>query len=279
MKKFFLTLSTVLLLNICITTAFADELSGIHPLLSDRFVIGAGGMQANLDGTASLNSSGIIDGGNIDLQDDLGFDDTESIWAAKFKWRITDKFNLSLEYLEIDQSNTYAISENIKWGDLVFQTGTAVDAKFNLGFTQLFLGYSLIKTEQAELGIGGGLHFLDIEAKLGGAAIVNGISTTYAAESADFLAPLPNFGVYGGYAFSPKWYVGATVDWLDLSIDDYSGSLTGVGVNIQYQAFEHAGFGVGYKYFNVNVRVKASDWNGKVDYTYHGPTVFMTVNF
>lgn len=70
--------------------------------------------------------------------------------------------------------------------------------------TRAFLGYSLIKNEQAELGVGASLHFLDIDAKLGGQATVNGIVLPYASEGGDFLAPLPNLGIYGGYAFSSK---------------------------------------------------------------------------
>lgn len=279
MNKYLLTISTAMLLNTCMTAAVAGERSGNHPLLSDRFVIGAGGMWANVNGTASLNSRSDVDGTEIDLEDDLGFDDDESIWAANFRWRITDKFNLSLSYLQLHQSSKHVLTETINWGNLQFEPGTRVDSKFDLGMTRAFLGYSLIKTDQAELGIGAGLHFLDFDARLGGQAAVNGITIPYASQSADFLAPLPNLGVYGGYAFSPKWYVGAYADWLSLDIDDYSGSLTGLGANIQYQAFKHAGIGIGYQYFNVNVKVDKSDWKGEVDYTYQGPSVFITVNF
>jgi len=142
-----------------------------------------------------------------------------------------------------------------------------------------FYGYSLYKTEQAEFGIGGGLHLLDIEAELAGAASINGKAATFQSESSDLLAPLPNVGIYGGYAFSPKWHVGAYADWFSLEYGDYGGSLTGLGANVQYQAFKHVGFGLGYQFLNIDIDVDKSDWKGRADFSYQGPSVFMMVNF
>ncbi len=55
------------------------------------------------------------------------------------------------------------------------------------------------------------------------------------------------------------------------NIGDYSGSLTGIGANVQYQAFKHVGIGSGYQYLNVDIEVDKNDWKGKADFTYHGP--------
>lgn len=72
---------------------------------------------------------------------------------------------------------------------------------------------------------------------------------------------------------------GGYADWLSVNIGDFSGDLTDLGVNLQYQAFKNLGIGAGYQYFNIDVRADSSDWNGKVDYTYQGPSIFLTVNF
>jgi len=278
MKKYLLPISTALLMSLFISSTFADEPSGIHPLLSDRFIIGGGIMAAHLDGEVSRDTKD-RDGTNIDLQDDLGFADNETLWAINFRWRITDRSQLSFSYLDIDQGNSISAEKTINWGDLEFQAGAAIDSTFDLSLLRAFYGYSLYKTDQAEFGIGGGLHLVDLETKLAGIASINGNEATFGSESSDLLAPLPNVGIYGGYAFSPKWYVGAYADWFSLEYGDYDGSLLGFGANVQYQAFKHVGFGLGYQYLNFNIEVDKSDWKGGADTTFYGPSLFMTVNF
>ena len=275
MKKKLLACSTVLLINYCITSAFADEPSGIHPLLSDKFIISTGVSDINLDGSVSLGEHG----SDIGLQDDLGFDDSETVWNVGFKWRINNTSHVSLSYFNIEQDNEVAFNKTINWGDHEFDVGTSIGSDFDLSVWRAFYGYSLYKTEQAEFGIGGGLHILDVETELSGLASVNNAARSFSVQTSDVSAPLPNLGIYGGYAFSSKWYVGAYADWLSVNVDEYDGYLTGAGINLQYQAFKNVGFGLGYQYFETDYDVDSSDWEGSVAYQYDGLSVFMTVNF
>jgi len=118
-----------------------------------------------------------------------------------------------------------------------------------------------------------------LEAQITGNALVNGIPTSNATEKEDLLAPLPNIGGYGAYAFSSKLIATGRVDWFSASIGDYSGSLVSMSADIQYQLFENIGFGVGYHYLSVDISVDTTDWIGDADYSYHGPKLYMTINF
>ncbi len=120
---------------------------------------------------------------------------------------------------------------------------------------------------------------MDLDAQISGNASIDGNDVGYVTQGNDFLAPLPNIGGYGAYAFSSKLIATARVDWFSASIGDYSGGLLSMGADVQYQAFENVGFGVGYHYLNVDISVDTEDWKGEADYTYHGPKLYMTVNF
>ena len=47
-----------------------------------------------------------------------------------------------------------------------------------------------------------------------------------------------------------------------------------VGVGVNYQAFEHFGVGLNYNYFELDVKIKKSDWRGNIQTTYDGVYVY-----
>jgi len=122
------------------------------------------------------------------------------------------------------------------------------------------VGYSFIKRDQVELGAGVGLHYLDWEASLKGAATIDGepvFSPKPKKASVDGWAP--NLALFGGYAFNSQWALGGRVDWISAEIGDIDGSLWRFGASVIYQPFEHVGFGAGY------------DWvSGDIDYKEDG---------
>lgn len=273
-------LTTLLCVSFLSSTAFAESRPGIHPLLTDDFTGKVGLLFANTE--SNLAADGSIDsaiGDNIDFQKDLGFKDTDGVFAANFNWRFTEKFHASLEYITISQDASATLNKDISWGDLDFAEGANVKADLNVDIARLFVGYSFKQTDEWELGAGLGLHLMDLEAQLSGNATINGVPTTNATEKKDFLAPLPNIGGYGAYAFSSKLIVTGRVDWFSANTGDYDGGLLSMAADVQYQVFENIGIGAGYQYLNVDISVDTTDWFGGADYTYQGPKLYITINF
>ncbi len=262
------------------STAFAESRAGIHPLLTDEFTGQVGFLYAdtasNLGAKGSLPND-IVD--DIDFENDLGFGDRDNVLDASFKWHFSEKYHVSLDYIDIDREASATLTKDISWEDTDYAAGANVTASLKVNIAKLFVGYSFKQTEQWELGAGLGLHLMDLDAQIAGNASVDGNDIGYSTQGDDFLAPLPNIGGYGAYAFSSKLIVTGRVDWFSASIGDYSGGLLSMGADVQYQAFENVGFGIGYHYLNVDISVDTSDWHGEADYTYHGPKLYMTMNF
>jgi len=105
------------------------------------------------------------------------------------------------------------------------------------------------------------------------------VSTGFERRSVGVAAPMPNIGVWYHYAFSPKWLGTARLDWLDVSIGDFSGGLWNSSVGIQYQAFKHVGFDLPYQFLQLKVDIDKSDWRGGVDLQYQGPLLSVTANW
>lgn len=260
-------------------TVLAGPFSGIHPLQSDRFSVGVGAFFSNADGDLYLDQQNRDDGTDVDLQDDLGMEDSETLPAVAFNWRLSNKSRVQAEYFSFGQSGRRNTSERIEWGDLDFEVGAEVRSDLDLDVVRGFFGYSFIKDERKELGAGLGLHYLRLDASLAGNATIAGIPVLNVERGFDDWAILPNIGGFGNYAFSDKWLASGRVDWISADIDSYDGQLWNVEVAVQYQAFEHFGVGLAYRYldFELNANKSNGDWGG--DLEYNGPLLFVTANF
>jgi hypothetical protein len=71
----------------------------------------------------------------------------------------------------------------------------------------------------------------------------------------------------------------ARIDWLDVSVGDYSGGIWNSAVGVQFQAFKHLGIALNYNYFSINVDVDTNDWRGGAELKYRGPFLALTTNW
>lgn len=257
----------------------AAPFSGIHPLQTDRFSFNLGGYLPELDGRIWADADKFDAGTHIDMQSDLGMDDSDSLPAMGFLWRFTDHSRLQVEYFEINSSGSKSLNRDIEWGDLDFSTGVIVESDMNLGILRAFYGYSFVKDDKKEFGAGVGLHYLDSDILLRGNATVNDVPLIDAEGRLDEWAVLPNIGAYGNYALSDKWLIIGRVDWISAAIDKYDGGLWNVEGAVQYQAFKNFGFGLAYRYVALDIEVDESgvEWGADVDFS--GPMLFVTTNF
>jgi hypothetical protein len=97
-------------------------------------------------------------------------------------------------------------------------------------------------------------------------------------------APVPTFGLNGGYAFTDKWIgrIGLAALSFELAFDDedqLSGEVFNGYATIQHNTFEHVHFGFSYTYFDIQVDWKESGLTNSIRYKYHGPMLTVTAAF
>ncbi len=64
-----------------------------------------------------------------------------------------------------------------------------------------------------------------------------------------------------------------------MELDDIDGSLVEIDADIAWHPWRNFGFGVGLRYFTLDVESKGSELNGKFDLEYFGPTVYVSASF
>ena len=251
-----------------------------HPALSDNFSARVGWFRS--DNTFKFSVDDInVDLPEIDLGKKVGVDETNTLLNVQLRWNFgsDDQWSLWGQYFKNKASGDAVLQEDVEWRDVIFREGSFVEAGTSLEVIRLFAGYSFIKNAQSELGVGFGIHNLDIGAYVEGEILVDDGGTGFHRGDASASAPLPNLGAWYLYSPAKDWLLHARVDWISADVGDYDGTMWNANVGVDYRLFRNFGLDVSYQYFNLDVGVDNSDWKGSASLTYSGPVISLTANW
>jgi len=261
--------------------ALAEDLP-IHPKLAARVYLDVGAYTPSVDTSLRVDRAG-GSGTVLDLEDDLDFEDRPTFPFALVNLRLGQRWRIEGEYFGIDRDNSTVIDRTLEIGDETFEIGATVNSFFDTDVYRLTVGYSFLKRPNAEMGAALGAHVTTFD--LGISAIGSG-GNIDTAEAADTLAPLPTIGIYGSYAFSPRWLLQGRADYFTLEYEEYSGTLLNFNVGVEFQLAKHVGLGVGYRYVDLEFAAEktlsigsvSDDFSGEFQYHYSGPTLYLSFN-
>jgi hypothetical protein len=283
MKTINLQISACLLILLCSTvvSAQSSENSGVHPLMTSKFNLGIGVYSPRKQFELQVN--GTNPGDEVDFDEALNLDESESTLSVDFRWRYTKNWSLWAQHWSIDSQGSATLTDDIIFDDITFLLGSTVSAGIKSTVTRIFFGRSFLNSKpRHELGFGAGLHWMEIDAFIStDVATIPDIPDINGTrrKSVNAGVPLPNLGVWYMYSWSPKWVFGARLDWLSVSIGDYSGGLSDLQVGVNYQMSKIFGIGFSYDRFNLNVDATSSDINGKIETGQAGPRLVLTATF
>ena len=252
--------------------------ASLHPLLSNGFSADVGVFFPRR--TLALSVDGTITGEHIEIEYDkaFGLGNADETTAVELAWRFGEKWSFLGQYFKSTYGKTKVLNEDIEWEDIVFGAGSSVTFSGGFQLTRFFVGRQFATDLRHNLGVGGGIHWLDIGSAIEGTAIVNGAPMTE-RRSARIEGPLPNIGAWYKYSITPRWAFRSRLDLFSASIDRYDGYLINAGAGVNYQAWEHIGFGLSYNYFELDVDVDKTEWRGDIETIYRGLFVSVTAFF
>jgi len=273
-----------LLLLLASTALSAGQLPGKHPLLNKRFMIGGGGFFPDVDSKIRLDDEFLGIGTEIDFENELGLEESNSTFWLTSRWRISRRNNLEFEFTQLNRDATVAATtREYQIEDTVVQAGAAIDSVFDIDLFRLTYGYSLIRNEEAELQLQAGLHVADVGVELTATGVISidgePFSESVSTEGSELTAPLPHFGGNFTYAFTDKFGAYLHVIGFALEIDDVEGSIVEAGGTLQYNFTENVGVGAGVRYFKVDVKAQDEDLRGEFELNYLGPVIYANVAF
>ena len=273
MKKL-LTIPLILATFGVCSIGFADEQMGdaeAHPYFTDRLQISAGAFFPSFDTKISLDGDNGRVGTLMDMEHLLGMDDNATTPIVDILWRINGKHRLGFSYLNLDRDGTRNLSRSINFGDQTYTVGTDIKSSLDISMYRVGYDYSLINDGKKEFGLSLAVDLMPIEASIQAAGL--------AAEKEDILLFVPTLGLHAAYGISKKLALIGRFNGIYYDFDISSGSVLNPVAILEYNASERFSVGAGYAYYRIDVEADYSGFDGRVDFEYHGPLVYMKLLF
>jgi len=248
--------------------------------IDSRFWISGSGFLANVDtDVQSSVTNSPVTGSEIDLERDLGFDDSELLPAIYAGAKLGGGFVVTAEYYALGRNTTHTIDRDITVDGITYPVNGSITAGFDTDIYRFTVGYSFIRNETVEVGAGIGFFGTDLKFSLSGQGSAGGAPVSAQNRRKSFLAPMPTLGLYTTFEAMPKVTINARVDYLSLGIGDYDGSILNLQATVAYQVMENVGIGVGYRYVDYDLDVSKPTYEANFDYKFWGPSLFIEADF
>lgn len=265
------------LFSLLCLTAFTNTASAVdadaNPIFANRFVLGGGVFQAKTD--AIIGAETFNGDLNAELNfDDLGLDDSVTSPMAYALLRLGNRWRIEFDYTNVENSGSGEV-DAIDLGSIVLPVKATAESEVNTRFFTTRLGFSVVRNETAELGISAGVSATRIEAGLSGSA--EGIGSGQGYVSAE--VPLPSVGIFGTLAITKNLSIGGRAGLFSIDVGDDEGNLQDLFASIDYFFSKNIGIGVGYKYINIDVKLKEDDYRQIYRITQSGPVAYLTFGF
>jgi hypothetical protein len=246
------------------------------PWFVERFKLTAGFF-------APVNNTNIrVDGNNgnygtdIDFENDLGFNKHTSTFLGDFQWRSSSRSRFDFSYYRLDRSSSATLQKTINFGNYTYNLGAQVDAYFNSNIYRISYGYAILSKPTYEAGLLIGAHV--VKFGIGLDATGNNVSGSVQS-NVGLTAPLPDFGLWGGWTMGKRWAVNAEVDYLGITIDNIQGRIIAYNAAVTYKPLKSLSFAAGYTGLNFKLDTDREKLNGHLRWGYNGPSITASFSF
>ncbi|MCJ7590036.1 MAG: hypothetical protein MUO51_01630 [Woeseiaceae bacterium] len=211
-------------------------------------------------------------GTDVDLENDLGFNKSDSVFRFDGYFRFNEKHRLDFSAFDLSRTGSKQITEEFVWKDTLYPVDVLVNASLDLSIYRLAYTWSFMRRDNGYLGASAGVYVADIGTSIAAESIGR-------SSSGGVTAPLPVFGLRGQYDFSEKWSFRGSAEIFAIEYGDYSGTLYDVYAGLDYQLFEHAAIGVGINSVDIGVDITKPNFNGDLNWRYSGGLLFFKFDF
>jgi len=234
----------------------------------------------------------ITPGTTISGEDDLGLPDTQFLGQVELTLLPGDHHLVRLSGLSMRRDGQTTLTRNISWDNDDYLAGERVDSHLHVSFVGLTYGYMPFRSDRYDLGLTFGLQVTSISAN-------SEVRSRVIRESESAAAPLPMLGLEGRYEFSRRWSVDGRLQYFDLSLieiiadigeavgleedaqklrdelADKEGTIMDGRIAIRWRQNQHLIYGLGYRFFDMDLSATNSDPSGLFQLGMTGPILFV----
>ena len=270
-------LALVLISTYCTAQDLPDSVSGVKsPWFVEKYKFSLGSFIPVSNTTVQVSIKGGASGTEIDFENDLGLDKGKFTILGNFQWRISRRSRLSLNYYNIPRSGSRVLSKDIVFNGQTYPVSASINSSFNTRVYQISYGYAFLAKPKYELGVLVGTHLVGGEV---GMSLNNANGSISAQSDFGFTAPLPDLGIWGGYAFNDRFGVNFEFVYLSLTVGDVNGRILSYNLNFMYRLVDRLDVSLGYIGLNTQVGVTKSNAEANFKWGYNGPSLAFSYSF
>ncbi len=209
---------------------------------------------------------------NVDMEDDLGLDSSDSVFRFEGFYRFATQHRIDISYFDLSRQNSRVIDKQFAWKDTVFDIDTEVFSDFDLKIYKAAYTYEFLKRERGSLGVTGGLYVADLGISISSL-------NTGGGEVGDVTAPLPVFGVRGEYALSERWTLRGSAELFAFEIENLGGTIYDLYAGIDYHLGKNVAIGLAINTVGMDLDRSRRSLEASLDWRYDGALAYLRFNF
>jgi hypothetical protein len=271
------TLLACILLTLAISPVYSQDSTQLKtaPWFVQRFKVSAGLFIPVNNTNIQVGLTGTVRGTDIDFEDDLGFNKTTVTFLGGLQWRASRRSRFDFSYYLINRNSSHTLKKDIVFGEDTFHVNNEVSSFFKTPIFRISYGYALVARPKFEAGLLVGLHVVGTKVGMSLSGNTSGeLSTDF-----DVTAPLPDFGIWGGYEFSKHFALNLEADYFALTINDITGRILAYNVALTYRILDPLHVALGYSGLNCTVDAVKETLTGHFKWGYNGPIITATYTF
>ena len=229
----------------------------------------------------SFNTSAVLsadDGSSsdVDLENDLGLRSRLQNVRLEGFYRFRPRHRVEFGYTSWKRSGEKSITEQIKWRDRIYDVGATLGVKNNAQFIKLAYAYSFMHNDRTEWSASAGFDTIWNNTSVEGTGKITGpggtLQTGVYETEANYIAPVPVFGVNVSHLATPKVLVRGSAEYFQASIKSITGSVFDMRGSVDYLFTDTWSAGLGYNF----VEYKAEKNQFDANYNFSGPLLYLS---
>lgn len=265
----FQSFKVVSFLLLCALHSYGVSEEASSWLEDDRFKLALGTFVTDYDSDFRISSSSLGIGTRVSLEEDLGVDDSNTIWRFDGHYRLAARHRLEFSYFDMSRDGTAITSFPIIIDDTLFLPGSTLKTDLEYKVYKLAYAYSIWQTDSIDFSLSAGAYSFDLGLDVG--------SNRGRRQQQSSFSSFPMFGAHFEYRVSQAIFFASSFEYFTIDESDFEGELTDILITLEYRLFDHLGVGAGYN--AVSIFAEDSKSNDELDYEYDGLLAYLTLSF
>jgi hypothetical protein len=259
-------------LVLCPAVLAADEES---PLV-EKWEFTLGSYFTSID-TEIQADSDQTSGTRLNFENDLGLDDSETLFRFTAGYRIKKRHQVNLGYFESSRSGATVLTREIQFRDRTIPVDFEVLGTFDFEILEVAYTYWPVLKDKLAVGVSGGLltYSFSTNVELAGERDLFGRE-----EAAEADVPIPMLGFRLRYAIGPKLRLTTRALVIGgIEVGDYSGNILDAGLGLEYRAFRNVGLGLSFDLRDFDIQIEKRLFTTDFQYTISSFQTYLEFGF